>query len=161
MRWARLLGAATGLAIAEAAADADRPLLVIARDPRAAESLRDEVAFFAGADLPVNSFPDLETLPYDGFSAHPDITSARLRALAALPRARRGVWVAAVDTLLQRLPPRSYIDARSLSVHVDEELDVAALRARLTAAGNAARTPVAAHGALAVRGCVIDGFTEG
>ncbi|NNM60579.1 MAG: DEAD/DEAH box helicase, partial [Steroidobacteraceae bacterium] len=161
MRWARLLGAATGLAIAEAAADADRPLLVIARDPRAAESLRDEVAFFAGADLPVNSFPDLETLPYDGFSAHPDITSARLRALAALPRARRGVWVAAVDTLLQRLPPRSYIDARSLSVHVDEELDVAALRARLTAAGYAAVTQVAAHGEFAVRGSLIDVFPMG
>ena len=161
LRWSGLHGAAASLAIAEAAAAGGAPLIVIARDSRGAQSLCDEVAFFAGPELPVEVFPDLETLPYDAFSAHPDITSARLKTLATLPRARRGVWVIAADTILQRLPPRSYIDAYSLRVHVDETLDVAALRAQLSAAGYAAVTQVAAHGEFAVRGSLIDVFPMG
>ncbi len=52
--------------------------------------------FFAGPTLSVKVFPDLETLPYDGFSAHPDITSARLATLArAAARAPQGVWLVA------------------------------------------------------------------
>ncbi|MDE2294516.1 MAG: transcription-repair coupling factor [Gammaproteobacteria bacterium] len=160
VRWSGLDGAAAGLAIAEAAADG-RPLFVITPTPRAAEALAGEVAFFAGARVSVGAFPDLETLPYDNFSAHPDITSTRLRTLATLPRARAGVWIAAIDTLLQRLAPRSYIEAHSLRVGVGEDLDVEALRARLAAAGYAAVTQVAAHGECAVRGSLIDVFPMG
>ncbi len=161
VRWGRLYGAAAALAIAEAATGADVPLLVLTRNTREAEALADEVAFFAGAGLPVHTFPDLETLPYDAFSAHPDITSARLAALAELPRARRGVWLVAVDTLMQRLAPRSYIEAHSLKVHVGETLDLDALRERLNLAGYAAVTQVVAHGEFAVRGSLIDVFPMG
>ena len=160
INWGRLHGAAAALAIAEAAAAAT-PLIVVTPNTRVAEALAGEIAFFAGRAVPVAVFPDLETLPYDSFSAHPDITSARLAVLAALPRARAGVWVVAADTLLQRLPPRSYIDAYSLQVQVNEALDIAALRAQLTAAGYAAVTQVIAHGEFAVRGSLIDVFPMG
>ena len=161
IRWGKLYGSAVSLAIAEAAASASGPLLVIAPSSREAESLSDEIAFFAPAETAIRIFPDLETLPYDGFSAHPDITSARLSALAALPRATSGVWVVAVDTLLQRLAPRSYIEAHSLKVHVGEALDIEALRAQLAAAGYAAVTQVVAHGEFAVRGSLLDVFPMG
>ncbi len=123
--------------------------------------MSDEINFFAGAALGVRVFPDLETLPYDSFSAHPDITSARLATLAELPRARQGVWLVAVDTLLQRLAPRSYVEAYSLKVHVGETLDLDALRAQLALAGYAAVTQVVAHGEFAVRGSLIDVFPMG
>src|SRR5271156_1728838 len=100
VKWGKLYGGAAPLAIAEAAAKASAPLIVIAQSTRDAEALCEEIAFFAGT--PVHLFPDLEALPYDAFSAHPDITSARLKTLAELPRARTGVWVGALDTLLQR-----------------------------------------------------------
>src|SRR5580658_4057485 len=161
VKWGKLYGAAAALAITEAAARADGPLIVIAQNSRDAESLSDEIRFFAGADLSARIFPDLETLPYDGFSAHPDITSARLATLAELPRARKGVWLVAVDTLLQRLAPRSYVEAYSLKVHVGETLDLDALRARLALAGYAAVTQVVAHGEFAVRGSLIDVFPMG
>jgi transcription-repair coupling factor (superfamily II helicase) len=151
VKWGRLYGAAPALAIAEAAAKAGGPLIVITENSRAAESLSEEIGFFSGGMAPVHVFPDLETLPYDSFSAHPDITSARLRTLAELPRARRGVWVVAIDTLLQRLAPRSYIEAHSLQVRVGETLNLDALRERLTLAGYAAVTQVAVHGEFAVR----------
>ncbi|GAC1668252.1 MAG: transcription-repair coupling factor [Steroidobacteraceae bacterium] len=161
VRWGKLYGAAAALAIAEAAARSKGPLLVIAQSTREAEALSDEVRFFAGGGFTVRVFPDLETLPYDGFSAHPDITSARLATLAELPRARQGVWLVAIDTLLQRLAPRSYVEAYSLKVHVGETLDLEALRARLALAGYAAVTQVVAHGEFAVRGSLIDVFPMG
>jgi transcription-repair coupling factor (superfamily II helicase) len=161
VKWGKLYGAAPALAIAEAALGAGGPLIVIARNSREAETLSEEVRFFAGAGLNVRVFPDLETLPYDSFSAHPDITSARLATLAELPRARHGVWLVAIDTLMQRLAPRSYIDAYSLKVHVGETLDLEALRAQLAMAGYSAVTQVVAHGEFAVRGSLIDVFPMG
>src|ERR1700680_3931752 len=161
VKWGKLYGAAAALCIAEAARSAPGPLIVIAQSTREAESLSDEIGFFAGPTLPVKVFPDLETLPYDSFSAHPDITSARLATLAELPRARRGVWLVAIDTLLQRLAPRSYIEGYSLKVHVNETLDLEALRMQLALAGYAAVTQVVAHGEFAVRGSLIDVFPMG
>ena len=161
IRWGRLYGAAAALCIAEAASGAAGPVLVIAPNARDAESLADAISFFAGPALAVRVFPDLETLPYDAFSAHPDITSARLAALAALPRARGGVWVVAIDTLMQRLAPRSYIEAYSLRIHVGETLDLDALRTQLTSAGYATVTQVVAHGEFAVRGSLLDVFPMG
>src|ERR1700736_3435141 len=161
VKWGKLYGAAPALALAEAAPNALGPFIVIARSSREAETLSDEIRFFAGPNLSVRVFPDLETLPYDGFSAHPDITSARLATLAELPRARHGVWLVAIDTLLQRLAPRSYIEAYSLKVHINETLDLEALRAQLAMAGYAAVTQVVAHGEFAVRGSLIDVFPMG
>src|ERR1700688_1190472 len=161
IKWGKLYGAAPALAIAEAMPNASGPLIVIARSSREAETLSDEIRFFAGSNSSVRVFPDLETLPYDSFSAHPDITSARLATLAELPRARKGIWLVAVDTLLQRLAPRSYVEAHSLKVHVGETLDLDALRARLTMAGYAAVTQVVAHGEFAVRGSLLDVFPMG
>ncbi|HEX3603433.1 MAG TPA: transcription-repair coupling factor [Steroidobacteraceae bacterium] len=161
VKWGKLYGAAPALAIAEAAPLAAGPLIVIARNSREAETLSEEVRFFAGSALNVRVFPDLETLPYDSFSAHPDITSTRLATLAELPRARHGVWLVAIDTLLQRLAPRSYIEAYSLKVHVGETLDLEALRAQLALAGYAAVTQVVAHGEFAVRGSLLDVFPMG
>ncbi len=134
---------------------------MVAPNAREAESLCDEIAFFTAGAVRVQLFPDLETLPYDSFSAHPDITSARLAALAALPRSKAGIWVVAIDTLLQRLAPRSYIEGHSLRVDVGEALDIEALRAQLTLAGYAAVTQVATHGEYAVRGSLIDVFPMG
>src|SRR5580700_7920424 len=161
VKWGKLYGAARALAIAEAAPAAPGPLIVITQNSREAETLSDEIRFFAGPNLSIRVFPDLETLPYDSFSAHPDITSARLATLAELPRARHGVWLVAIDTLLQRLAPRSYIEAYSLKVHLNETLDLEALRAQLILAGYAAVTQVVAHGEFAVRGSLIDVFPMG
>jgi transcription-repair coupling factor (superfamily II helicase) len=160
-RWGKLYGGARSLAIAEAAAQATGPVLVIAPAARDAEQLTEEIAFFAGHGLAVQAFPDLETLPYDSFSAHPDITSARLTTLATLPTATAGVWVVTIDALLQRLAPRSYIDAHSLALSVGESLDVESLKARLTAAGYAAVTLVSEHGEFAARGSLLDVFPMG
>ncbi len=91
-----------------------RLYVIVADGARALEQLSSELRFYAGEDLNLLTFPDWEVLPYDLFSPHPDITSDRLRALYELPMTERGCLVVAADTLMQRLAPRTYVQARSV-----------------------------------------------
>ncbi|HEU4531482.1 MAG TPA: transcription-repair coupling factor [Steroidobacteraceae bacterium] len=161
VRWGQLYGGSPALAIAEAAARAKGPLLVLAEGAREAERLQGEIAFFAGERLPVRLFPDWETLPYDLFAPHPDIVSERLATLHELPSLTRGVVVVALSTLLQRIAPRAWIDSHALNLKRGEQLDAEAFRARLVAAGYAHVGQVVTHGEFAVRGSLIDVFPMG
>jgi transcription-repair coupling factor (superfamily II helicase) len=134
---------------------------VVAGDPQEADRLRDEIAFFAAPDLDVHLLPDAETLPYDAFSPHPDITSQRLRTLSRIPNMERGVVIAALSTLMQRLPPSAWVLGSSLELVEGQRLDVDAFRSRLTQAGYVAVTQVAEHGEYAIRGSIIDIFPMG
>ena len=159
--WGGLLGASLALAIAEAARATDHLLLVLAEDPRHADQLEAEIRFFAGPDLPVEHFVEWETLPWDTFSPHQDIISQRLRVLATLPAMRRGVVIAAATVLQQRLPPVSYIAARSLSLRQGEELQREPFMESLVAGGYLRVPQVSEHGEFAVRGSLIDVFPMG
>ena len=160
-RWGQLHGAAAALAIAQLAERSARPLLVIAAGAREAERLQGEIEFFSPGDLPVRLFPDWETLPYDLFAPHPDIVSQRLTTLHGLPELSRGVVLVALGTLLQRLPPRQWIDAHVLDLARGEKLDLEAFRGRLVAAGYAHVSQVTAHGEFAVRGSLLDIYPMG
>ena len=70
-QWTRLFGAAKSVAIA-AAANQNRPVVVIASDTATATRFEREIAFFA-PELPRYAIPDWETLPYDRFSPYQDI----------------------------------------------------------------------------------------
>ncbi len=160
-RWRQLYGSAASLALAEAAAaDTARPWLVVTSDSRELEQRRTELAFFA-PDLPLRVLPDSEVLPYDVFSPHPDITSERLATLAELPLLRRGLVLLTADVLLQRLPPRDYVDGRSFVFNVGDRLALDAFRTRLVEAGYASVGQVQAPGEFALRGSLLDVFPMG
>ena len=161
IRWGELYGSSLGLAVAELAAVAASPVLMVAASSREAARLRTEIAFYAPPGLAVRALPGHETLPYDPFSPHPDIVSERLEALAALPGLQGGVVVVAAETLLQRLPPRRFVDAHSFSLRRGERIDLDAFRARLAAAGYAHVGQVMTHGEFAIRGSIVDLFPMG
>jgi len=162
LQWGRLYGAASGLAVASAAAQHQGMLLVAAQDVQSAARLEAELHFFlAGSDLQVLGFPDWETLPYDIFSPLPELISQRLLTLHRLAEVRRGVLVVPVPTLLQRLPPRDYLEAHTLAIEVGDTLDSDRFRRRLERAGYRCVSQVVAHGEFAVRGSVIDFFPMG
>jgi len=161
VRWTGLAGAATAIFIARSAASAANAFLLVARDAAEASRLEEELRFFATPDLPVLLFPGYETLPYDQFSPHPDIISQRLRTLARLPGLKHGIVVTDLPTALQRLPPRTFIDANALALRVGEELDVEAFRLRLAAAGYASVPQVGEPGEFAIRGSLFDIFPMG
>jgi len=159
--WGQLYGSALALAVAELAGRHAGPVLLIAPDPQSADRLKDEVQFFAAADLEVLLLPDTEALPYDAFSPHPDITSQRLRTLSRLPDLSRGVVIVALTTLMQRLPPAAWVLGSSLDLTVGDRIMGEAFRTRMAAAGYTAVSQVSEHGEFALRGSIIDVFPMG
>jgi transcription-repair coupling factor (superfamily II helicase) len=159
--WGRLIGASAALAAAEFAQNIDRPVLMLAEDPRHADQLEAEIRFFAGPDLAVEHFVEWETLPWDSFSPHQDIISQRLSVLAALPNMRKGIVIAAASVLQQRLPPIDYVAARSLTLSAGQTLHREEFTDALVAAGYYRVPQVSEHGEFAVRGSLIDIFPMG
>jgi transcription-repair coupling factor (superfamily II helicase) len=159
--WGRLIGASLALAAAEFAQAVDRPILLLAEDPRHADQLEAEIRFFAGGDMPIAHFVEWETLPWDSFSPHQDIISQRLRVLAQLSGMDRGIVIAAATVLQQRLPPVEYVAARSLSLSVGQELPREPFTESLVASGYLRVPQVSEHGEFAVRGSLIDVFPMG
>ncbi len=162
LRWGELYGSSRALAIASAARDASGLTLVIAEDARSATELERELAFFLGREaLPILNFPDWETLPYDIFSPLPELVSQRLLTLYRLSSIHRGLLIVPVSTLLQRLPPCSYIHANILLVTTGEPLALEETRRQLESAGYRCVSQVMAHGEFAVRGSLLDIFPMG
>jgi len=161
--WGRLYGSAYGLAICSAAQQSQRPWVVITPDTRTALRLEYELRFY-GADsdqLPLLQFPDWETLPYDSFSPHQDIISDRLLTLHQLPNLTQGILVVPISTIMQRLAPRSFIDANSLMLTSGQQLNMDEMRKQLVKSSYRLVSQVMEHGEFAVRGSIIDLFPMG
>lgn len=161
IRWGQLYGSAMALKLAEAAQQLTAPLLVIAANARELSRLEDELRIFLPKAVPLLGIPGWETLPYDQFAPHPDIISQRLSTLSKLPHLKQGVVLVDVDTVLQRLPPRSYIDAHAFDIEVGHRLELQSFRVKLAAAGYAHVSQVMAPGEFAVRGSLLDLFPMG
>ena len=159
--WRGLHGCATSIALAQAAQARDGLTVAVVADEHRAYRLEEELRFFTDENLAVRHFPDWETLPYDVFSPHADIISERLALLHSLPGMARGILIIAADTLVQPLPPTTFVDARAMVFQVGDTLDFHALRERLEAAGYAAVSEVRTHGEYAIRGAVMDLYPMG
>ena len=159
-RWGQLYGSAEALAIACAARRRDAVVLVVANDAERAEQLATAIGVFA-PDLSVALFPDVDTLPYDRFSPHQELTGQRLRTLAGLTAGNIDVVVTEPRALLRRLPPVSFVSARTLNLASGQTLPPADLRERLVTAGYAHVSSVVAPAEFAVRGSLIDLFPSG
>lgn len=157
----RLPGASAALAAVELARTLDRPLLLMANDPRHADQLETGIRYFAGNELPVEHFVEWETLPYDSFSPHQDIISRRLRVLATCPHMEAGIVIVSSPALLQRLPPVDYVSARTLVLEAGQTLDRQRFVDDLGAAAYLRVPQVEEHGEFAIRGSLIDVFPMG
>ncbi|MFT6914958.1 MAG: transcription-repair coupling factor (superfamily II helicase) [Motiliproteus sp.] len=161
-----LCGGASGLLIAELAASHADLTLVVTRNVETAMQLEAEVGFYL-PDLDLLNFPDWETLPYDTFSPHQDLTSQRLACLNRLlqrvqgGQSKQGILIVPATALLQQLPPRSFIAANSLVMEQGQLLDLQQLRTDMTAYGYRAVDTVYEHGEFAIRGSIIDIYPMG
>ena len=160
--WGQLHGASTALAIASAAERHPGLVLALVDAVQTAATRRAELRFFlAGSQRPILDFPDWETLPYDVFSPLPELVSERLLTLHRLSTLDSGVLIVPVSSLMQRLPPRDYVDGHSLVLAVGDRLDLDATRRRLERAGYSCVSQVIGHGEYAVRGSLLDVFPMG
>jgi transcription-repair coupling factor (superfamily II helicase) len=159
--WAGLHGSSLALALRHAARHAEEPVVVVTRSSHRARALEQDLRLLDEHDVPIWHFPDRETLPYDPFSAHPDIVSERLAALAALAKLQRGLLLVPAPTLLERLPPRSHVLGRTLDLAPGQRLDFDDFREGLLHAGYDAVEQVYQSGQFAVRGSLLDLFPTG
>ena len=161
LHWGPVPRSAWALAIVQAAKTCGAPTVVVCADSQGAQFLLADLSAFAGEQLPVQLMPDWETLPYDLFAPHPDIVSQRLRLLAGLSQARRGIIVVPVATLMQRLAPQTWVRGFGLDLSVGQHLDLQAERRRLEQSGYRCVPQVTEHGEFAVRGALLDLFPMG
>ncbi len=158
----QLYGASRALALTQLAEQTSALLLVITPDIATQTALEAECRFFGGRDIPLLSFPDWETLPYDLTSPHNEIISQRLQTLRCLVSEKaRGLLIAAAPTLLGRLCPRDYLRARILPLECGTDIEIDALRAQLDLMGYQACSTVLTPGEFSVRGSVVDVFPMG
>ncbi|MCL7930034.1 transcription-repair coupling factor [Halomonas llamarensis] len=155
--WVSPPGSADALALAQMATTT--PLLVITPSTASAQALEQALAFYS--DIPILPFPDWETLPYDSFSPHQDIVSARLRTLRELQDGVHGIVLVPINTLMQRLPPTDYIAGRVLTLKSGGTLGRETLRESLSRAGYRAVETVYEPGEYAMRGALIDLYAMG
>jgi len=158
--WNKLYGSSLALAIAEASvAHKNGPLVVIVEDVIHVDVLTREVEFYKDDKQRIFHLPDWETLPYDIFSPHQDIIAERLTTLHVLQNIHAGdILIIPLNTLAQRLPPRSYIQGNVLSLKVSQKLDIETFRRELEASGYSNVNEVMEHGEFAIRGSIIDLF---
>ena len=160
--WTDTVGCARSLALCNAAANADGPILLVCEDSETVEqSIRELKYFSKNKGFGVFSLPDWETLPYDNFSPHQDIVSERLSALHHLPKLERGILVASISSLMHRLPPQQYITANSLDLRVGQKLQLDEIRREMVMAGYQSVDSVYEHGEFAIRGSIIDIYPMG
>jgi transcription-repair coupling factor (superfamily II helicase) len=162
--WTGLPGAAAALAIAQVAQQRPGLVAVICTGEQQAYRLEAEIRFFLGhrqAELPVLHLPETEVLPYDAFSPHQEILSDRLAALYRLPALQCGVLITTADALIQRLPPRAWLEGRTFHLRTGDALPPQPFRERLVAAGYQSVSEVQMQGEFAVRGSLIDLFPMG
>ncbi|MFV8833789.1 transcription-repair coupling factor [Aquisalimonas sp.] len=159
--WTGLPGSAGALALSRLLQRRERLILAITATSQDAQRLETELRFYTSGETTILPFPDWETLPYDVFSPHQDIVSQRLATLYSLPETHQGVLIVPVPTLMQRLAPRSYLDATGLMLRAGERLDRDDMRRRLEQAGYRNVPEVMEHGEFAVRGALLDLFPMG
>ena len=159
--WDGLMGAAASLAVTTLASSLSRPVIVITPDALTAEKMYREITFFNHHSLPLYLFPDRETLPFDHFSPHEDLTSERLHILSRLPSLQQGIVITAVTTAMHRLPPLSFLQGTTFSWKIKDIFDLTSQQKQLIDAGYRNVEQVMQHGEFAVRGSIIDIFPMG
>ncbi|MDP8052615.1 transcription-repair coupling factor [Pasteurella atlantica] len=154
-----LVGHSDTLAIAEAAQQFNGVSIVVTPDIQTALRLESSLPQFSS--LPVQLFPDWETLPYDNFSPHQEIISNRLSALFQLQQGNKQIFLLPIHTLLQKICPPSYLGNNVFLINKGDRFSISQLRLQLENAGYRGVEQVLEYGEYAVRGSILDLYPMG
>ncbi len=161
--WSRLYGSARSLAIANMATQTQKPVIVVTADTISAINLINELNVYIkdSSSIPIITFPDWETLPYDLFSPYQDIISDRLQTLFNLPNTNQGILVVPITTVMHRLLPSDYLFSNSLLLDVGQSIKLETFRKQLDQQGYRFVDQVTEHGEVSKRGSLLDIFPMG
>jgi transcription-repair coupling factor (superfamily II helicase) len=151
-----------GKVVADLARAAGRRVVFVARDGQRLDEVRRTIRFFA-PDLDLLDFPAWDCLPYDRVSPHAAVVARRMAALSrlALPAKGAAVLLTTVNAILQRTPPRAFVEKGSLSAAPGNVIAMDDLVRWLEGNGFLRTATVREPGEYAVRGGILDLYAAG
>ena len=161
-------GGARAYLLALAAADSQRPMLVIAPSANQAETLYDDLGFFLGEERDLaplrrrlHLFPSWEVLPFENLSPHPENITGRLEGLYKLIEEPAPILIATPAALMQRVIPKAALKKSYLYIVVGQDLPREGLLDHLIHWGFQNVPLVEERGDFSVRGGIVDLFPPG
>jgi transcription-repair coupling factor (superfamily II helicase) len=163
-----LQGGARALVLSLVAAQARRPMLIVASSARDAENLYEDLNFFLGAEGSqeplrdrVHLFPSWEVLPFENLSPHPENIAARLEGLYKLVEEPAPILIASPAALMQRVIAKDALRRAYLYLVAGQELARETLLEHLVQWGFQNVPLVEERGDFSVRGGIVDLFSPG
>ena len=152
-------------ALASAAEKRACVLLHVARDAQRSRAFQEALAF-AAPTLEILDFPAWDCQPYDRVSPNAAIASRRMTVLSRLAKTRSSVekprvLCTTVDALVQRVPPRKWMEIESFSAAPGNAIDMDVLSRWLEVNGFMRSSTVRDTGEYAVRGGILDLYAPG
>ncbi len=143
---------------------ADRPLILIVSDNRAAEDLLPVLQGFAeltGSAEPesIVTLPTRDVLPFQNLSPHPDIQEERAAALWKIATGAVSIVVAPIAATTIRLASTEYYTDLARTIRRGETFDTEPLLQHLNTVGYASTDVVEMPGQYALRGGILDVYS--
>jgi transcription-repair coupling factor (superfamily II helicase) len=140
-------------------------LVHVARDGQRSRAFMEALKF-AAPDIEILDFPAWDCQPYDRVSPNASIAAPRMTVLSRLARTRSSeerprVLCTTVNAMLQRVPPKAWMERESFSAAPGNAVDMDALTRWLETNGFLRSTTVRDTGEYAVRGGILDLFAPG
>ncbi|MBI4745771.1 MAG: transcription-repair coupling factor [Deltaproteobacteria bacterium] len=141
--------------IANLKRDTDGPFLILTPLPEEAERVAEDISFFLPGS--VHLFPSWETLPFDRVSPSLETMGDRVSAIYALMTGSP-IIVAPVSALIQKAPPRDFLNSSMDYLEAGEETELESLVEKLSNGGYSRVGMVHEVGEWSRRGGIIDIF---
>jgi transcription-repair coupling factor (superfamily II helicase) len=143
---------------------AQRPVILVVADNKAAEAL--EPMLKAGCELTgaidparVVRLPAYDVLPFENLSPHPDVQEQRAAALWKLATGAVSILIAPVEAAAMRLFTPDYYASLAVTLRRGEEIDVEVLTAHLASVGYTQMDLVEMPGQFTRRGGILDVYS--
>ncbi len=162
LQWGNLAGSSLSLAIHNATLHKS-PALIIVPENLSVITLKNELEYLTEKESSrkILTLTDWETLPYDRFSPHQDITSERLKTLSEIDHSDNTIVITSITTLMQTLSPKEFINQYTFFVDVGDEINLDTIRTQFVRSGYRNVGQVFEHGEFAIRGSILDIFPMG
>ena len=162
-----LWGGSKALFLLELFRESNRPLLIMTATDEEAVLLADDLRFFFDAiggpeqapkpDILV--LPPWGVLPFEADSPDSGTVGERMRFLYHLTTSGRGIYIASVNSLMQKLPPWELFADSVKTIATGQQMDPDGLSSALAASGYEHASLVTRVGEFSRRGGIIDFFS--
>ena len=133
--------------------------LLIAANLQLAERIAKDLRFFLPAATPVTLLPSWDALPFDELSPAKEVMAKRLAALRSLLQGK-AVVVSTPAALMRRTVEPEFLKQSSMRLHSGREYSREVLARHLIASGYSRVNAVEGIGQFAIRGSVLDFYSE-